>query len=172
MASILVTAGVIVAVSVTANAKKPRPAPTATGFAATMRRIKALASAVAPAPAPTSPFTGDSSQSPVLITFSGSGPRNSTPFIVHSSVVTAQYSYNCSAFGTQGSIQADMVSGNVNNIGTQSYDDQAIASIVGSGGSQTTTLYPTKQGGTYHLAVDSPCSWSIKLTGSFSRVLP
>jgi len=171
-ASMLMIAGVIVAVSVTANAKKARPSPATTGFSATMRRIKALASAVAAPPAPTSAFTGDSSQSPVLITFSGSGPRNSTPFTVNSSVVTALYSYNCSAFGSQGSIQADMISGNVNNIGSPSYDDQAIASIVGSGGSQTTTLYPTNQGGTYHLAVDSPCSWSIKLTGSFSRVQP
>ncbi len=39
-----------------------------------------------------------------------------------------------------------------------------LADDLGSGGSQTTTVYPEDQGATYHLEVDSECSWSTTLT--------
>jgi hypothetical protein len=109
------------------------------------------AAAAAPSSAPSSS---------TLITFSGSGIRNSAPFVVNSSTVTAHYSYDCSAVGT-GNFIADLVSGSPSS---GSYDDESIANELSSGGSQTTTVYPANQGGSYHLAVNSGCSWSITLT--------
>jgi len=79
----------------------------------------------------------------------------------NSSTVTAQYSYDCSAFGGGGNFIADMVSGSPSSL---NYDDQSIANALGAGGSQTTTLYPADQGGSYYLEVNSECSWSITLT--------
>jgi hypothetical protein len=102
-----------------------------------------------------------SASSGVLINFSGSNVRNSAPFIVNSSAVTASYSYDCSGFGGTGTFIADMISGSPSS---GPYDDQPIANELGSGGSQTTTVYPQYQGGAYHLEVNSDCSWSITLT--------
>jgi len=97
----------------------------------------------------------------VLISFSGSGIRNSAPFVVNSSAVTASYSYDCSSFGGQGNFIADLVSGSP---GSGNYDDESIANQLGSGGSQTTTVYPQDVGNSYYLEVNSECSWSITLT--------
>jgi hypothetical protein len=152
----------LVGVSIGAAGKtaKPSPATTITVTAAaapaptvtvtrTAKRAAASASASAPAPS-----------SGVLFTFSGSGIRNSAPFTVNSSAVTARYSYDCSAFGGSGNFIADLVSGSP---GSGNYDDQSIANELGSAGGQTTTVYPQDQGATYHLAVNSECSWSITL---------
>jgi hypothetical protein len=68
---------------------------------------------------------------------------------------------DCSGFGGTGTFIADMISGSPSSL---SYDDQPIANELGSGGSQTTTVYPQSQGGSYHLEVNSDCSWSITLT--------
>jgi hypothetical protein len=134
-------------VTVTAAAA---PAPTVTVTRTARRAAAAPASASAPA-----------RSSGVLFTFSGSGIRNSASFTVNSSAVTARYSYDCSAFGSSGNFIADLVSGSP---GSGNYDDQSIANELGSGGGQTTTVYPQDQGATYHLEVNSECSWSITLT--------
>jgi hypothetical protein len=97
----------------------------------------------------------------LLFKFSGSGIRNSRPFLVNAATVTAHFTYNCAAAGGSGNFIADMVSGNPSSL---SSDDQSIANALGSGGSQTTTLYPQNQGSRYHLTVNSECSWSITLT--------
>ena len=75
--------------------------------------------------------------------------------------MTARYSYDCSAAGGQGNFIAGLVSGSPSS---GNYDDQSIANQLGSGGSQTTTVYPQDQGSYYHLEVNSECSWSITLT--------
>lgn len=136
-------------VTVTAAAA---PAPTVTVTRSARNAGLAAASASASAPA---------QSSGVLFTFSGSGIRNSASFTVNSSAVTARYSYDCSAFGSSGNFIADLVSGSP---GSGNYDDQSIANELGSGGGQTTTVYPQDQGATYHLEVNSECSWSITLT--------
>jgi hypothetical protein len=162
-----------------AKTSKPAPAPTVTVTAqaaaaptvtitrrahaapavtVTVTATAAAAAAAAPNPAPAS---HPAAASDVLITFSGSGIRNSAPFVVNSSSVTTHYSYSCSAFGSSGNFIADMVSGSPSS---GSYDDQSIANELGTGGSQTTTIYPQDVGSTYHLEVDSECSWSITLT--------
>ncbi len=87
----------------------------------------------------------------ILIRFSGNGILNSAPFNVTSGTVTAKYTYsNCA--GGSGNFIADMTDGS---------DDQPIANALGSGGSQTTTLYPTDTPGQYHLEIDSECSWTV-----------
>jgi hypothetical protein len=139
---------------------KPSPATTVTVTAAAApaptvtvtRAAKSGTSASASVPA---------QSSGVLFRFSGSGIRNSAPFTVNSSAVTARYSYNCSALGSPGNFIADLVSGSPDS---GNYDDQSIANELGSGGGQTTTVYPQDQGATYHLEVNSECSWSITLT--------
>ena len=125
------------------------PAPAVTVTRTAKRAAAASASASTPAPS-----------SGVLFTFSGSGIRNSASFAVNSSAVTARYSYDCSSFGGSGNFIADLVSGSP---GSGNYDDQSIANELGSGGGQTTTVYPQDQGATYHLEVNSECSWSITL---------
>lgn len=151
-------------VTVTAAAAAPTVTVTRRVAAAPTVTVTRTATAAAAAPAPntapaSSPHTAPASS--VLITFSGSGIRNSAPFVVNSSSVTAHYSYSCSAFGSSGNFIADMVSGSPSS---GDYDDQSIANQLGTGGSQTTTVYPQDQGSTYHLEVNSECSWSITLT--------
>jgi hypothetical protein len=145
-------------VTVTAAAA-PAPTVTVTRTARAARRA-AAASASAPPSVPAQ-SSASAQSSGVLFTFSGSGIRNSASFTVNSSAVTARYSYNCSAFGSSGNFIADLVSGSPSS---ESYDDQSIANELGSGGSQTTTVYPQDQGSSYHLEVNSECSWSITLT--------
>ena len=155
---------VLVGVSIGAAGKtaKPSPATTVTVTAAAApaptvtvtRTVKRAAAASASASAP-------AQSSGVLFTFSGSGIRNSAPFTVNSSAVTARYSYDCSAFGGSGNFIADLVSGSPSS---GNYDDQSIANELGSGGGQTTTVYPQDQGVTYHLEVNSECSWTVTLT--------
>jgi hypothetical protein len=180
LAVLLVGVGIWGAAS---SASEPAPAPTVTVTAAaapaatvTVTAAAAPAATVtvtataAPAAAVTVTLTAQptatgagqpSASSGVLINFSGNGPGNSAPFIVNSSAVAARYSYDCSGFGATGNFIADMVSGSPSS---GSYDNQSIANELGSGGSQTTTVYPQIQGGSYHLDVNSECSWSITLT--------
>ncbi len=154
------------AVTVTAAAA-PAAAVTVTAAAAPAAAVAAAADpagtvTVTVTAQPTAAGAGQpSASSGVLINFSGSEIRNSVPFIVNSSAVTASYSYDCSGFGGTGTFITDMVSGSPSSL---SYDDQSIANELGSGGSQTTTLYPQIQGSSYHLEVNSDCSWSITLT--------
>ncbi len=178
LALLFVGVGIGAAIS---TGSKPAPASTVTVTAAAAPAAAAPAAAVtvaaAAAPAATAPAAAvtvtvtaqpsaaDTSQpsasSGVLINFSGNNVRNSAPFIVNSSAVTASYSYDCSGFGGTGTFIADMISGSPSS---GPYDDQPIANELGSGGSQTTTVYPQSQGGSYHLEVNSDCSWSITLT--------
>jgi hypothetical protein len=146
------TASPAAAPTVTVTAKAA-PAPTVT-VTKTVKHAAATASAHASASAP-------AQSSGVLFTFSGSGIRNSAPFTVNSSSVTVRYSFDCSGAGGEGNFIADMISGSP---GSDNYDDQSIANQLGSGNSQTTTIYPQDQGSSYHLQVNSECSWSITLT--------
>jgi hypothetical protein len=161
-----------VTVTATAAPAAVAPAAVAPAAAVTVAATAAPAAAVTvtvtaqPSAAGTSqPSAAGTSQpaasSGVLINFSGSNVRNSAPFIVNSSAVTASYSYDCSGFGGTGTFIADMISGSPSS---GPYDDQPIANELGSGGSQTTTVYPQYQGSSYHLEVNSDCSWSITLT--------
>jgi hypothetical protein len=85
-----------------------------------------------------------------VVALAVSGQGSASP---STGTVTAHYSYNCGSYG-QGNFIADMTDGS---------DDQSIANALGTGGSQTTTLYPTDQGSQYHLTVDSECTWTITL---------
>jgi hypothetical protein len=152
--TVTVTAAAAAAPAVTVT-KRVAAAPTVT---VTSTATAAAPAAAAPAPA-SSPHTAPASS--VLISMSGSGIQNSAPFVVNSSSVTAHYSYNCSAFGQSGNFIAELISGSPSS---GDYDDQSIADQLGSGGSQTTTVYPQEVGSSYHLEIDSECSWSITLT--------
>jgi hypothetical protein len=95
-----------------------------------------------------------------LLSLSGSGIRNSAPFLVPANVtdLTVDYSYNCSAFGSPGNFIADLLNGNQSKLGS---DDQSIANLIGAGGSSSTTIYPQNPGRDYYLSVISECNWSV-----------
>jgi hypothetical protein len=138
----------------------PAPTVTVTATAAAAPAVTVTVTAT-PSAAANSSSSAPEQSSGVLFTFSGSGIRNSAPFTVNASAVTARYSYDCSGFGVSGNFIADLISGTP---GSANYDDQSIANELGAGGSQTTTVYPQDQGSSYYLEVNSECSWSITLT--------
>jgi hypothetical protein len=97
----------------------------------------------------------------VLIRFTGSGIENSAPFNVGSSPLTVHYSFNCAAMGQAGNFIADLLYGNQAGLNS---DDQSIANDLATSGAQTTTVYPQDAGKDYHLAVNSECSWRIRVS--------
>jgi hypothetical protein len=93
----------------------------------------------------------------------GAGPvaqREGEVAAVGSGPVTASYTYDCSQMGPDGSnFIADM------ETVTSGLDYQSIANDLGTGGSSTTTLYPTAAGSQYYVAVIAGgCTWSLTLT--------
>lgn len=112
------------------------------------------AAPASPSPAPTR----------TLLTLSGSGIQNSAPFNVGSAPLTVTYTFNCSAFGMQGNFVADIISTASPTSGN--YDDESVANQLSTGGSSTTTVYPTNPGTNYYLSVNSECSWTVTVTGN------
>lgn len=96
----------------------------------------------------------------VLLNFSGNGIENSAPFLVNSSQVTVTYSFNCSSFGGSGNFIADLEYGNQSSLNS---DDQSIANQLAPSGHATTSVYPQDPGNNYYVAVNSECSWSVKV---------
>ncbi|MGC1783606.1 MAG: DUF732 domain-containing protein [Acidobacteriaceae bacterium] len=96
----------------------------------------------------------------VLLSFSGNGIENSAPFLVNSSQVTVTYSFNCASFGGSGNFIADLEYGNQSSLNS---DDQSIANALAPSGQTTTTVYPQDPGNDYYVAVNSECSWTIKV---------
>lgn len=94
----------------------------------------------------------------VLLRMSGNQDQNSAPFPVTSGTLTVRYSYDCSAYGSQGNFIADLITGDE---GSASYDDQEISNALGESGSDVTTLYPQDVGSDYHLVVTSECTWTV-----------
>ncbi len=93
------------------------------------------------------------------VQFSGNGSEYSVPFLINTGTVTVYYAYNCSSAGGSGNFAADMISGSASSPN----DDQSIANLNGvgeSGGWISTTVNPQTVG-SYYLAVNSGCSWSI-----------
>jgi hypothetical protein len=134
---------------------------------ATTAPLASAAATASPTPSPTPSSTPSPTPSPTppppttLLSMSGNGIESSAPFSVTTSTVTATYTYSCASFGTSGNFIADMISGNPSSL---SYDDQSIANALGTGGADTTTLYPQDVPGSYHLTVDSECDWTVTLT--------
>ena len=143
---------IVVIIIITAVASNGRNSPNTPAGSSSSRQQHASSPAAAP-PAPHVPQT--------LINFSGSGIRNSAPFTVGSGPVTVHYSYDCSSNGSEGNFSADLLYGNQSSLNS---DDQPIANELGTGGSQTTTVYPQDPGQRYYLSVDSECSWSVKVS--------
>jgi len=50
--------------------------------------------------------------------------------------------------------------------GASETDDQSFANELGPSGSTETTVYPTNQGGMYHITVNSECDWNVTVSGS------
>jgi hypothetical protein len=117
------------------------------------------AASSAPAAQPTRPAA---TTSHLLLTFSGSGIRNSAPFNVGGGPLTVTYSFNCSSFGGSGNFQADLYYGNQASLNS---DDLSVANALARSGHQTTTVYPQYPGKEYYLSVNSECSWNVKVTG-------
>jgi hypothetical protein len=116
-----------------------------------------------PTPPPTSaPPPSSPPPSRAIISFSGSGIKNSAPFTVSTSPVTVKYTWNCQSFGFAGNFIADMTDGAASSL---TADDESIANTTGMSGSETTRVYPTDTGKQYHLEVNSECDWTLVVTG-------
>lgn len=91
----------------------------------------------------------------VLATFSGTGIENTPKFTV-SGTWKLEWRYNCSAFGTEGNFAVVTDGGN----------DPSGAEVneLGNGGHGTTYAYDDS--GRHYLAVDSECSWRVKVVGT------
>ena len=96
----------------------------------------------------------------VLLVMSGSGIRNSAPFLVSTSQVTVTYTFDCSAVGGSGNFIADLNYGNQASLNS---DSQSIANDLAASGGQTTTVYPQDPGQQYYVAVNSECNWTVKV---------
>ena len=138
----------VIAAVAGSHEKTPRPAASGGGT-------------VTPAAAATTAPASPAAPPHVLLAFSGSGIKNSAPFLVPGQV-TVKYTYNCASTGSQGNFVADLLYGNQSSL---SSDDQTIANALGTGGTQTTTVYPQDPGKDYYLAVNSECAWSVTVTG-------
>lgn len=144
------TAGSKVASSTT-PATTPKPAPKAT---TTKSTTSTTTTKTTSSPAPAAPK--------VLLSLSGNGIENSSPFLVTESQLTVTYSYDCSSQGGNGNFIADLEYGNQSSL---SGDDQSIANALGAGATNvTTTIYPADPGKDYYLAVNSECSWTVTVS--------
>jgi len=74
--------------------------------------------------------------------------------------VSVTYSFDCSAMGGSGNFIADLDYGNQSSLNS---DDQSIANDLAASGGQTTTVYPQDPGQQYYVAVNSECSWTVKV---------
>jgi hypothetical protein len=145
------------------NASAKSGAPAAASTAGPTVTVTAPGSPAAASSAPAaSPTTQAAATNHLLLTFSGSGIRNSAPFNVGGGPLTVTYSFNCSSFGGSGNFQADLYYGNQASLNS---DDLSIANALAVSGHQTTTVYPQYPGKDYYLSVNSECSWRVKVTG-------
>jgi hypothetical protein len=142
-------AALIVISAVASSSNGTQPSPGATAPQVTQQP----AVAGSPSPSPVPPPSPK-----VLLRMSGNQDQNSAPFPVNSGTLTVHYSYDCSAYGTQGNFIADLITGDE---GSASYDDQEIANALGESGRDVTTLYPQDVGSDYHLVVTSECTWTV-----------
>jgi hypothetical protein len=141
---------IIVATAVSGGGKASPPAASNPGPVVTSAAAASPAAAAPPA------------KPRVLLRFGGSGIRNSAPFDVGSGALTVHYTFDCSSFGQAGNFQADLVYGNQSSL---SGDDQPVANALALSGSTTTTVYPQDPGKDYYLAVNSECSWKVRVSG-------
>ena len=133
----------------------------ATSYVPTASRVLTT---TAPAEVATSAATATSTAVPgvaatpqVLLSFSGNGIKNSQPFTASGDTVQVVYSFDCSAFGSQGNFQADLV-------GSDGLPN-SIANALAASGKDTTTIYLHGMSGPYHVEVNSECSWSLTVSG-------
>jgi hypothetical protein len=135
----------------------PGPTVTVTKSAAPAATVTVTATATAAAPKPVS---GEAPASLVLYSQSGQGIYTGRGFTL-SGPVNVAYTYDCSRFGTSGNFIGDLQTA---DWGTGSGDYQIFANELGTGGSKETTVYPADSGASYHLAVNSECDWTVKVS--------
>jgi hypothetical protein len=132
------------------------PAPSIVGHAATP------SSAISESLRPTATATPASTDTPVptpkvLLTFEGSGIKSSEPFAASGDSVDLAYTFDCSAFGSSG------------NFAVTFYDQNGLAADsvkeLAKSGKDTSIVYIANTAPPYHVEVNSPCTWTITVTG-------
>jgi hypothetical protein len=98
----------------------------------------------------------------VPVRAAATGNATTVPFTVNTRSVTVSYGYDCSTTGGSG-FTADMISGSAGNPGS---DDEQFASDSDVSGYATVPVDLQDTPGTYYLQVQSPCSWSISVSGA------
>jgi hypothetical protein len=133
--------GVVTAIAVAsaAGSASSTPVPAAGGAA-----TQAAAPAAAKSPAPAAK---------TVATFTGSGTQNTAKFTV-TSTWKLSYSFDCSGFGYAGNFVVSEDGGS--DLGGASVDDLAM--------SKASSTWAYDDAGTHYLAIDSECSWTVKVT--------
>jgi hypothetical protein len=85
-------------------------------------------------------------------TFTGSGIQNTPKFTV-TATWKLVYSFNCASFGQSGNFQVDEDGGS--DFGGVSVNDLSMA--------RSASTWAYNDGGTHYLAVNSECSWKLKV---------
>ncbi len=87
-----------------------------------------------------------------VATFTGSGIQNTAKFTV-TATWKLVYSFNCSAFGGSGNFQVDEDGGS----------DFSGVSVNDLAASKSASTWAYNDSGTHYLAVNSECSWKLKV---------
>lgn len=145
------------------NAASPSPSATAAVAAATVAHTATPlpTPTIAPTPVATPIAVAPAPTQSVLMTLSGDGVTSSQPFTASGDSVDVAYSFDCSAFGSQGNLVTDLVDANgvlVDELGN-------LGSAASASDSTTVDLANTTS--PYHVEVNITwmCSWTVTVTG-------
>jgi hypothetical protein len=127
------------------------PVPTATASAETAAPVALATPAATPEPTPR-----------VLLSLSGNGIKTTKSFRASGDSVDLVYAFNCAAFGSQGNF-AVMFYGA--SLGGPALPDILVNALAAKG-SDTSTEYLNGAPGPFHLAINSECAWTVKVTGT------
>jgi hypothetical protein len=93
-----------------------------------------------------------------LLKIDGTGPATSDPFQASGAVVDVAYTYTCSA--------EDSFTLNFYGAGVSPILPDVLASEFGTTGSNTVTEPLNGQVGPFTVEIDSPCDWTVEVTGA------
>ena len=140
------------AVTVTVTAQAAAHSKAAPAKSAPAKSAPAKSAPAKSAPAKSAPSASPAPATTTVATFSGSGIQ-STPRFTVTNTWKLDYTYDCSSFGGSGNFIVDEDGGND--------FDGASVNALGAGGSSSTWVYD--DAGTHYLAVNSECSWTVKI---------
>lgn len=92
----------------------------------------------------------------VLLDLQGTGTKQTQKFTARSDW-DLNWTYDCTSFGFQGNFVVEVMNGD----GTPSLENQAVNQV----GKKGADVQHYHKGGTFYLAIDSECDWTVHATG-------